>query len=71
MFNRDAVVLPATASSAIQCPSLTQVPLQYRVAEYVITLQYTYPKYFTHQFAVSQRKTTMQELRQKSVVLTL
>jgi hypothetical protein len=51
--------------------TLMQVPLQGRLDESVVALQYMYPKSFIHQSTVSSRKTPRQELKQKHVVPTL
>jgi hypothetical protein len=53
MFTCHMVVLPAATSSIYLSSSLIQVPLQLRLVEFVITLQYVYPKPFTHYLAVT------------------
>jgi hypothetical protein len=54
------VCLPAT-SSAAHCHPLTQVPLQYRLVEFVTALKYIYPKSFTHKSTVSPQKARTKE----------
>jgi hypothetical protein len=51
--------------------SVIHMPLQKRLVEFVIVLQYVYLKSCTHQSALLPRKTFMQELKQKCVTLTL
>jgi hypothetical protein len=68
MFTWHAVVLPATTCQA------TIIILHegaISVGEFVIILQYMYPKYFFYQCAVSSRKAPMQELKGDHIVLTL
>jgi hypothetical protein len=62
MFTVHTVVLSAVNHQYYLSSSLTKVPLVQRPVEFLIVLQYMYPKIFTHRSAMLLREISMQEL---------